>query len=196
MSKEIILPESLIRDNDRYVINYPVNHPDKVTRLHKVLKSGGCSTKMAAFRLSGFPKRVYYLMKMASEVGLEYCDQNNINYRNTNYKSVIDTFEMLEESAVFMGHEMLQIAVDHTKDVWGKDKDGNKILLKKGNGELALKIAGKFIEELNDKTTVDVNVTNKQQFGVSFNMVEFGDVIDIAAEEQAELLRITMEKSK
>lgn len=193
MSKIIELPRDLIREKDRYFLTYPINFPEKVMALKKVLSSGVVS-RQQAFILSGFSKQTYYKMKICHDRGLAYCEENNIDYRNTDYKVIIDVFNMLEECCEQKAFEMIQVAVDQTKDVWGQ-KDGEKVLLRKGNGELALKIAGRLSDEWNDKK-VDININKNENFGVTIEMIDLDNVIDIFAEEQEELVQLTRDKNK
>lgn len=195
MKRNIItLPNTLIKDRERYYLNFAINNPVLILNLKKVF-SAGVSTKAQAFRLAGWRKQDYYLLRKIADIGLEYCELNNIDYRDTDYCSIIEAMDMLDTACEEKAFELVNIAVEHTKDVWGKNKDGEEVLLKKGNGELALKIASKLSDEWNDKTTVDINVNNKE-FGVAINIVDFSDVIDIAADEQAELMKLTREKTK
>lgn len=193
----IILPKELTREKDRYILNYSINNPDLIINLMKVFENGSVATKQQAFTLAGFSKNMFYLIKVAHDVALQYCEENDIDYKKTNYRSVIDTYKMLDAACEKAAFNMVQVAVDHTKDVWGKDKDGNPVLLKKGNGELALKIAGKMSAEWDFNKTVDINVNtnNKQNYGVSVSFIELDSIIDIAGEEQDELMRITKEKT-
>lgn len=191
--KLIILPAHVAGKQDTFALNYSLKNPGNITRLEKVLRAGGCNRKQA-LRLAKFPESTYYRMKYFHDAGLAYCETNGIDYRYTDYVYVIEAFSMLEEAAEAQAQELILTAIDHTKDVWGKDKDGNQVLLKKGNGELALKLAGKLSQEWSDKVTIDVDVGVKKEFGVTLNIIDFGNVIDIAADEQEELMKLTREK--
>lgn len=196
MKRNIInLPSTLIKDRERYFLNFAINNPVLILNLKKVF-SAGVSTKAQAFRLAGWRKQDYYSLRKIADIGLQYCELNNIDYRYTDYCSIIEAMDMLDKACEEKAFELVNIAVEHTKDVWGKNKDGEAILLKKGNPEIALKIAARLSEEWNDKTQIDVNINESKDFGVTINVVDFGEVIDIAADEQEELMKLTREKTK
>lgn len=138
MSK-IIIPQSFISTiTDKkymYILNYPMKYKDRISILISRFKVafgsiGDCCD------MAKIPQATYNKIMEFGESLMGYCDQNGIDWEETDYSDFLEHVQMLKE-AFILGTELRLKNIElHGKDVY--DNDGK--ITKKGTIE-----ADKFI---------------------------------------------------
>lgn len=178
MTKEIINVSNIIPKEDMFLKRWAEKNPDKLAIFLRAYSTGKV-TKTHAAAAAGFSiKTLQRVNKLAQEM-LAYCEDQNINYEDTDCFFLINCFLQIEKARTTASGKLVDI-------IHKQAEEGNfnaaKFLLSKVDPEWA---------EASNSHQVNVNVDKK---GVSIELVDFTNVIDGAADAQDYLMNLTREK--
>lgn len=181
MSKELIITDFKYDIKHHYALTYADNHPDKIAKFCKAYASGK-NLKSIACQLSGMSIRTLQIMQKIAKDSLEYCEENNINYKDTIFKNLIETNFIIEESRQKASERLVNVIHKQAED---------------GNFQAAKYLLGKvdqeWVEASNNQISVNID-TNNSSKGIQIDLFDFDKIIDIAAIEQEDLINKTRDK--
>lgn len=139
MKKELKLIElnkndiaAIIPPKDNYMVGYADRHPQRFTKLCKLLEETSLS-KEECCRLSKIPKQTMYSIMKYAEGVYNYCEENGINYEDTKYFSLINTWMLIDEAYMNGTKNKINRISSAAEDVFDTDENGKKVLVRKGD---------------------------------------------------------------
>lgn len=181
MTKELITTDFKYDMKNHYALSYADKHPEKIAKFCKAYASGR-NLKSVACKVAGLSIRTLQIMQKIANDALEYCEENNINYKDTIFKSLIDTSFVIEQARQTASEKLVN-------NIHKQADDGNFNAAK----YLLGKIDAEWCEASNNQINVNID-TNSNSKGVQIDLFDFDSIVDIVALEQEDLINKTRDK--
>lgn len=198
MTQQLIinLPKTIYPENEPSILLYCFENRAKINKLCAKLGRGKIHLK-EALSYARMSQTTYYRIKSFAQAGISHCEQFNINYEDTDFKDVIDNYYLIEDAKKTGLEPLVDAIFNQFDDIIVKDKDGIDKLLKRGDGNLALKMLERYDENYADRSKVDINIGNKDSSGstgVTINLLNLTNFREQMQKDQDKLMNITKEK--
>lgn len=130
----------VLTDRNRYVLNFTKKHQKKMDNLLRRLEEGSMSDT-ECLRRSKISKPTFYAIKKIGEQAFNYFEERGIDYENTEFFDVIDSYLSIDQAYLIGTEKMINIIKKAAEDEFDEvvDEHGNstKKLIKKGDWKAA-----------------------------------------------------------
>lgn len=176
MSKLITTVSHILPKEEQFAIDWSVRNADKFAIFLKAYGTGK-TTKTIACNVAGFNIRSIQRVAKAAETILNYCEENNINYEDTDAANLINAYFNIEK--------VKKQACDKLVDYIYKQAEDNF--------QAAKYLLGKIDPEWQENNNSQVNVNVDTNKGVTIELVDYDKILEHGASAQEQLINITRE---
>ncbi len=182
---------NIIPKRDQHLLKYSSKYAKRIERMEKLLNDGELSQSQAC-KYSGFPSTNYFLIMKYGEALLNYCEENGIDYENSDYFEIIKTYQLLDKAYIDGQVKGMKIISEAAKDRFSVDENGKEFLVKKGDWKaqaFLLKYSRKneFGDVQEDSSNNNAGITINIDIPKEYNLK------DIALKSQQNLIDLSKE---
>jgi hypothetical protein len=168
--------DKILPHRDRGLLKYSIKYPKRFETLEQLLKDGELSQSQCC-KYSGFPSTQYFLIMKYGEMLLNFFEDQDIDYTNTEYYNIIRNYILLDKAYIDGQVKGMKVISEAAKDRIATDENGKEFLVKKGDWKaqaFLLKYSRKneFSDIQEDGSSSQAGVTINIDIPKSFNLDE------------------------
>jgi hypothetical protein len=123
---------TMIPKRDYHLLKYTSKYPKRLERMENLLRDGELSQSQCC-KYANFPSTTYFLILKYAELIFNYCEENNIDYENSEYYEIIKAWKILDKAYIDGQIKGMRIISEAAKDRFSVDENGKEFLVKKGD---------------------------------------------------------------